>query len=119
MVREHHVSAGEITALPAAVSVFILQRDQPSFIPGGQFSPQALGNRSSPQAICNPRQAAFEMRMHERQNSVSRCSEAQRKEIITPRVTPGTFSSAPSGSLEKLTPQTLFLKEVAFNNPFF
>uniref|UniRef100_A0A803W053 5'-3' exoribonuclease n=1 Tax=Ficedula albicollis TaxID=59894 RepID=A0A803W053_FICAL len=46
-----------------------LKRDQPSFIPGGQFSPQALGNRSSPQAISNPRQAAFEMRMH--QNSVT------------------------------------------------
>uniref|UniRef100_A0A8C5X9J7 5'-3' exoribonuclease n=1 Tax=Malurus cyaneus samueli TaxID=2593467 RepID=A0A8C5X9J7_9PASS len=48
-----------------------LKRDQPSFIPGGQFSPQALGNRSSPQAICNPRQAAFEMRMHDRQNSTT------------------------------------------------
>lgn len=64
---------GDHTALSAALCVFILQRDHPSFIPGGQFSPQALGNRSSPQAICNPRQAAFEMRMH---NSVSRCSEA-------------------------------------------
>uniref|UniRef100_A0A803XRA7 5'-3' exoribonuclease n=1 Tax=Meleagris gallopavo TaxID=9103 RepID=A0A803XRA7_MELGA len=46
-----------------------MKRDHPSFIPGGQFSPQALGNRSSPQAISNPRQAAFEMRMHDRQNS--------------------------------------------------
>lgn len=94
IVREHHPSAGEITQLfSAASSVFILQRDQPSFIPGGQFSPQALGNRSSPQAICNPRQAAFEMRMHERQNSVSGCSEAfaQRKERITACVTPGIF----------------------------
>ncbi|XP_067999340.1 5'-3' exoribonuclease 2 isoform X1 [Melanerpes formicivorus] len=45
-----------------------MKRDHPSFIPGGQFSPQALGNRSSPQAISNPRQAAFEMRMHDRQN---------------------------------------------------
>uniref|UniRef100_A0A7M4EYW1 5'-3' exoribonuclease n=1 Tax=Crocodylus porosus TaxID=8502 RepID=A0A7M4EYW1_CROPO len=47
-----------------------MKRDQPSFIPGGQFSPQALGsgNRSSPQTISNPRQAAFEMRM---QNSVT------------------------------------------------
>uniref|UniRef100_A0A669Q2A7 5'-3' exoribonuclease n=1 Tax=Phasianus colchicus TaxID=9054 RepID=A0A669Q2A7_PHACC len=46
-----------------------MKRDHPSFIPGGQFSPQALGNRSSPQAISNPRQAAYEMRMHDRQNS--------------------------------------------------
>uniref|UniRef100_A0A8C3UHB6 5'-3' exoribonuclease n=1 Tax=Catharus ustulatus TaxID=91951 RepID=A0A8C3UHB6_CATUS len=48
-----------------------LKRDHPSFIPGGQFSPQALGNRSSPQAICNPRQAAFEMRMHNSTTSAS------------------------------------------------
>ncbi|XP_017692883.1 PREDICTED: 5'-3' exoribonuclease 2 [Lepidothrix coronata] len=51
-----------------------LKRDQPAFILGGQFSPQALGNRSSPQAICNPRQAAFEMRMHERHNSTTSAS---------------------------------------------
>uniref|UniRef100_A0A8B9MIM8 5'-3' exoribonuclease n=1 Tax=Accipiter nisus TaxID=211598 RepID=A0A8B9MIM8_9AVES len=51
-----------------------MKRDQPSFIPGGQFSPQALGNRSSPQAISNPRQAAFEMRMHDRQNSTTSSS---------------------------------------------
>ncbi|XP_019371666.1 PREDICTED: 5'-3' exoribonuclease 2 isoform X2 [Gavialis gangeticus] len=50
-----------------------MKRDQPSFIPGGQFSPQALGsgNRSSPQTISNPRQAAFEMRM---QNSTPSAS---------------------------------------------
>ncbi|XP_035758128.1 5'-3' exoribonuclease 2 [Egretta garzetta] len=51
-----------------------MKRDQPAFIPGGQFSPQALGNRSSPQAISNPRQAAFEMRMHDRQNSTTSSS---------------------------------------------
>uniref|UniRef100_A0A8B9P263 5'-3' exoribonuclease n=1 Tax=Apteryx owenii TaxID=8824 RepID=A0A8B9P263_APTOW len=48
-----------------------MKHDHPSFIPGGQFSPQALGNRSSPQAISNPRQTAFEMRMHDRQNSTT------------------------------------------------
>ncbi|XP_032646729.1 5'-3' exoribonuclease 2 [Chelonoidis abingdonii] len=48
-----------------------MKRDQPSFIPGGQFSPQALGrgNRSSPQAISNPRQTAYEMRMQDKRNS--------------------------------------------------
>ncbi|XP_068088533.1 5'-3' exoribonuclease 2 [Hyperolius riggenbachi] len=42
----------------------------PSYIPGGQFAPRALGrgNMSVPQTISNPRQAAFEMRM---QNSNS------------------------------------------------
>uniref|UniRef100_U3J2M3 5'-3' exoribonuclease n=1 Tax=Anas platyrhynchos platyrhynchos TaxID=8840 RepID=U3J2M3_ANAPP len=48
-----------------------MKRDHPAFIPGGQFSPQALGNRSSPQAISNPRQAAYEMRMHDRPNSTT------------------------------------------------
>ncbi|XP_063299794.1 5'-3' exoribonuclease 2 isoform X1 [Pelobates fuscus] len=38
---------------------------QPAFVPTGQFAPQALGrgNRSAPNAINNPRQAAYEMRM--------------------------------------------------------
>ncbi|XP_075781909.1 5'-3' exoribonuclease 2 [Pelodiscus sinensis] len=53
-----------------------MKRDQPSFIPGGQFSPQALGrgNRSSPQAISNPRQAAYEMRMQDKQNTTPSAS---------------------------------------------
>ncbi|XP_069464167.1 5'-3' exoribonuclease 2 [Ambystoma mexicanum] len=42
-----------------------MKRDQPSFMPSGQFAPQALGmrNHSGHQAINNPRQAAFQMRM--------------------------------------------------------
>ncbi|XP_029449618.1 5'-3' exoribonuclease 2 [Rhinatrema bivittatum] len=42
-----------------------MKRDQPAFIPQGQFAPHALDmrNRSDPQAISNPRQAAYEMRM--------------------------------------------------------
>lgn len=37
----------------------------PAFTPAGQFAPQALGrgNRSTPNAIVNPRQTAYEMRM--------------------------------------------------------
>ncbi|XP_030052083.1 5'-3' exoribonuclease 2 isoform X2 [Microcaecilia unicolor] len=42
-----------------------MKRDQPAFIPQGQFAPHALDmrNRSGPQAISNPRQTAYEMRM--------------------------------------------------------
>nr|XP_006008052.2 PREDICTED: 5'-3' exoribonuclease 2 isoform X1 [Latimeria chalumnae] len=41
--------------------------ERPAFIPTGQFAPQALGRRgSNPQAIQNPRQAAYEMRMQAR-----------------------------------------------------
>ncbi|KAM8946340.1 5'-3' exoribonuclease 2 isoform 2-T2 [Pelodytes ibericus] len=41
------------------------QQQQPSFLPSGQFAPQALGrgNRSNPETINNPRQTAYEMRM--------------------------------------------------------
>ncbi|XP_042634194.1 5'-3' exoribonuclease 2-like isoform X1 [Cyprinus carpio] len=35
----------------------------PSFVPGGQFAPQALGGRDRPMAVQNARQAAYEMRM--------------------------------------------------------
>ncbi|XP_053317101.1 5'-3' exoribonuclease 2 [Spea bombifrons] len=44
-----------------------MKREQaaPAFLPSGQFAPQALGrgNSSAPNAINNPRQAAYEMRM--------------------------------------------------------
>uniref|UniRef100_A0A8D0GMQ6 5'-3' exoribonuclease n=1 Tax=Sphenodon punctatus TaxID=8508 RepID=A0A8D0GMQ6_SPHPU len=72
-----------------------MKRDQPSFIPGGQFSPQALGrgNRASPQAISNPRHVAFEMRMQDRHNS-------------TPSTSPNTsFASdgtpSPAGGIKR------------------
>ncbi|XP_037752171.1 5'-3' exoribonuclease 2 isoform X2 [Chelonia mydas] len=72
-----------------------MKRDQPSFIPGGQFSPQALGrgNRSSPQAISNPRQTAYEMRMQDKQN-------------LTPSTSPNTsFTSdgtpSPAGGIKR------------------
>uniref|UniRef100_A0A8C5PNC6 5'-3' exoribonuclease n=1 Tax=Leptobrachium leishanense TaxID=445787 RepID=A0A8C5PNC6_9ANUR len=41
------------------------QQQQPSFLPSGQFAPQALGhgNRSGSNVVSNPRQAAYEMRM--------------------------------------------------------
>uniref|UniRef100_A0A673HY94 5'-3' exoribonuclease n=1 Tax=Sinocyclocheilus rhinocerous TaxID=307959 RepID=A0A673HY94_9TELE len=35
----------------------------PSFVPGGQFAPQALGGRDRPMAVQNARQTAYEMRM--------------------------------------------------------
>lgn len=102
------------------LSVFIFQRDQPSFIPGGQFSPQALGNRSSPQAISNPRQAAFEMRMHDRQNSVSTCSKVftHRGAVIASCAALDTFPSNPLNFLEKQAPENLFSKKVAFSKQF-
>lgn len=43
-----------------------MKRDQnPSYTPRGQFAPQALGRRDmpTPNAIANPRQTAYEMRM--------------------------------------------------------
>uniref|UniRef100_A0A8C1VUL7 5'-3' exoribonuclease n=1 Tax=Cyprinus carpio TaxID=7962 RepID=A0A8C1VUL7_CYPCA len=44
----------------------------PSFVPGGQFAPQALGGRDRPMAVQNARQAAYEMRMKGNQrNQVS------------------------------------------------
>ncbi|XP_044145788.1 5'-3' exoribonuclease 2 [Bufo gargarizans] len=40
--------------------------NRPAFTPTGQFAPQALGrNMSTPNTIVNPRQAAFQMRMHD------------------------------------------------------
>ncbi|MEE6474731.1 hypothetical protein FKM82_010476 [Ascaphus truei] len=47
-----------------------MKREQPSFITSGQYAPQALGqgNRSGPNAVSNPRQTAYEMRM---QNATS------------------------------------------------
>ncbi|XP_016283006.1 5'-3' exoribonuclease 2 isoform X1 [Monodelphis domestica] len=43
-----------------------MKRDQPAFVPSGILTPQALGTRNShgSQVASNPRQAAFEMRMH-------------------------------------------------------
>ncbi|XP_067845510.1 5'-3' exoribonuclease 2 isoform X2 [Heptranchias perlo] len=46
-----------------------MKTDAPSYIPGGQLAPQALGQRSGggrPQAIQNPRQTAYEMRVQGR-----------------------------------------------------
>ncbi|MGH0123271.1 UNVERIFIED_CONTAM: hypothetical protein FKN15_021011 [Acipenser sinensis] len=40
--------------------------DKPAFLPSGQFAPQALGRRGGPQPVDNPRHAAFNMRMHGR-----------------------------------------------------
>ncbi|XP_035278662.1 5'-3' exoribonuclease 2 isoform X2 [Anguilla anguilla] len=39
---------------------------RPSFMPGGQFAPHALGGRDRPQAVQNARHAAFDMRMQGR-----------------------------------------------------
>uniref|UniRef100_A0A671SJI4 5'-3' exoribonuclease n=1 Tax=Sinocyclocheilus anshuiensis TaxID=1608454 RepID=A0A671SJI4_9TELE len=49
----------------------------PSFVPGGQFAPQALGGRDRPMAVQNARQTAYEMRMKGNQrNQVSlHCSD--------------------------------------------
>uniref|UniRef100_A0A8C1WH39 5'-3' exoribonuclease n=1 Tax=Cyprinus carpio TaxID=7962 RepID=A0A8C1WH39_CYPCA len=41
----------------------------PSFVPGGQFAPQALGGRDRPIAVQNARQSAYEMRMQGNQPS--------------------------------------------------
>ncbi|XP_072490698.1 5'-3' exoribonuclease 2 isoform X3 [Notamacropus eugenii] len=43
-----------------------MKRDQPAFVPSGILTPQALGARNShgSQVASNPRQAAYEMRMH-------------------------------------------------------
>ncbi|XP_028653355.1 5'-3' exoribonuclease 2 isoform X1 [Erpetoichthys calabaricus] len=43
-----------------------MKTEKPAFIPRGQFAPQPLGGRGRPQPINNPRQAAYEMRMQER-----------------------------------------------------
>ncbi|XP_055494953.1 5'-3' exoribonuclease 2 isoform X1 [Leucoraja erinacea] len=54
-----------------------MKTDAPSFIPGGQLAPQPLGQRSGgskPQAVQNPRQTAYDMRVQNRtpsQNSSS------------------------------------------------
>ncbi|KAG2467907.1 XRN2 exoribonuclease, partial [Polypterus senegalus] len=42
------------------------ETEKPAFIPRGQFAPQPLGGRGRSQPINNPRQAAYEMRMQER-----------------------------------------------------
>ncbi|XP_042602032.1 5'-3' exoribonuclease 2 [Cyprinus carpio] len=41
----------------------------PSFVPGGQFAPQALGGRDRPIAVQNARQSAYEMRMQGNQRN--------------------------------------------------
>uniref|UniRef100_A0A8C1ZBR8 5'-3' exoribonuclease n=1 Tax=Cyprinus carpio TaxID=7962 RepID=A0A8C1ZBR8_CYPCA len=43
----------------------------PSFVPGGQFAPQALGGRDRPIAVQNARQSAYEMRMQGNQRNQS------------------------------------------------
>ncbi|XP_056337408.1 5'-3' exoribonuclease 2 isoform X2 [Danio aesculapii] len=42
---------------------------RPSFLPGGQFAPHALGGRDRPMAVQNARHAAFEMRMQGNQRN--------------------------------------------------
>lgn len=47
-----------------------MKADQgPSFVPRGQFAPQALGGRDRPMAVQNARQAAYEMRMQGNQRN--------------------------------------------------
>lgn len=41
----------------------------PSFVPRGQFAPQALGSRDRPMAVQNARHAAYEMRMQGNQRN--------------------------------------------------
>ncbi|XP_061443976.1 5'-3' exoribonuclease 2 isoform X2 [Rhineura floridana] len=72
-----------------------MKREQHS-MPGGQFTPQPLGrgNRSSHQPINNPRHAAFEMRMQDRQT--------------TPLASPNTSctsdgSPSPAGGVKRKT----------------
>uniref|UniRef100_A0A673FV24 5'-3' exoribonuclease n=1 Tax=Sinocyclocheilus rhinocerous TaxID=307959 RepID=A0A673FV24_9TELE len=50
-----------------------MKADQgPSFVPGGQFAPRALGGRDRPIAVQNARQTAYDMRMQGNQrNQVS------------------------------------------------
>ncbi|XP_056100748.1 5'-3' exoribonuclease 2 isoform X4 [Rhinichthys klamathensis goyatoka] len=43
----------------------------PSFVPRGQFAPQALGSRDRPMAVQNARHAAYEMRMQGNQRNQS------------------------------------------------
>ncbi|KAF7240414.1 5'-3' exoribonuclease 2 [Varanus komodoensis] len=71
-----------------------MKREQHSML-GGQFAPQPLGrgNRSSHQPISNPRQAIFEMRMQDRQNT-------------TPSASPNTSftsddSPSPAGGIKR------------------
>ncbi|KAM4694931.1 5'-3' exoribonuclease 2 isoform 2-T2 [Discoglossus pictus] len=62
-----------------------MKREQPAFMPSGQFAPQALGqgNRSAPGVINNPRQTAYEMRMqkssHNSSNNESSAGGSKRK----------------------------------------
>uniref|UniRef100_A0A671SJM9 5'-3' exoribonuclease n=1 Tax=Sinocyclocheilus anshuiensis TaxID=1608454 RepID=A0A671SJM9_9TELE len=46
----------------------------PSFVPGGQFAPQALGGRDRPMAVQNARQTAYEMRMKGNQLNQHECN---------------------------------------------
>ncbi|CAI5780498.1 5' [Podarcis lilfordi] len=71
-----------------------MKREQHS-MPGGQFTPQPLGrgNRGSHQPINNPRHAAFEMRMQDRQST-------------TPSASPNTSftsdgSPSPAGGIKR------------------
>uniref|UniRef100_A0A8C6XS91 5'-3' exoribonuclease n=1 Tax=Naja naja TaxID=35670 RepID=A0A8C6XS91_NAJNA len=57
-----------------------MKREQHTML-GGQYTPQPLGrgNRSSHQPISNPRHTAYEMRMQDRQNTVSDSGGIKRK----------------------------------------
>ncbi|KAG1926831.1 5'-3' exoribonuclease [Pimephales promelas] len=47
------------------------QQQGPSFVPRGQFAPQALGGRDRPMAVQNARHTAYEMRMQGNQRNQS------------------------------------------------
>ncbi|KAM4772542.1 5'-3' exoribonuclease 2 [Rhinophrynus dorsalis] len=57
------------------------REQQPSYVPTGQFAPHALGrgNRSMPDTISNPRQAAYEMRMQNMNSTDKSAGGTKRK----------------------------------------
>ncbi|XP_035278661.1 5'-3' exoribonuclease 2 isoform X1 [Anguilla anguilla] len=69
---------------------------RPSFMPGGQFAPHALGGRDRPQAVQNARHAAFDMRMQGRDQQNKDAAQSLKAMMRN-----GNQSSAgPSGALD-------------------
>ncbi|XP_041105401.1 5'-3' exoribonuclease 2-like isoform X1 [Polyodon spathula] len=82
-----------------------MKADKPAFLPSGQFAPQALGRRGGAQPVDNPRQAAFNMRMHGRDqqnmNAASSLKAMMKNGQQTPSGSRDDGSPSPSGGVKR------------------
>ncbi len=64
-----YLKSAELSKSWTCMNCSLQAQQGPSCVPGGQFTPQALGGRDRPMAVQNARQTAYDMRMQGNQRN--------------------------------------------------